>query len=604
MICLAKLRLNSPWWQSYVAVLLFLAACLPFMFGLPVEWVMSAPDANFALLLVHGYAAAVHAGQWWPRWVPVENAGFGAPVFYYYGRLPFLAAALLGAILRTGDAASLLLTLCLFRILAFWSCRLWLRRHVEARAADCGALLFVAMPFAMMYNPLARVGFAETVATALLPLLFLLAEQAPTTARGVMRTIALLAIVYGAIAAIHLPQCMLGFAVVALYAWLRGGVSAFVLQAAGALGGLLLSADAVLPALRMQSWITPHAWEGNPYVEVRNNFLFTLSRYHLMHALIGEVWIYSSWLLCMGVVCVALFHPRFRAQRATRRVRALWMTVGLSLLAMTPVFWPVWVYIGPLRQVQFPWRLMPATLVASAGLAAALLGGRPSRQKQGLALLSVLVAIQLADLGLGAFVSLSPFGKRHHWPPSVIVRAPKFVAWSARETPRYALPRSSVPEYLPAAANRAGWHFENERLAPPNDGTVASPPTPRGLAESESGDGVLRLTGRLAAPVSMDLPLFYFPDESVSGSPAVSIQADPATGMARLQLPAGEIALRVAHQATPPSVRWGEAISAGSAIVILLCLAVSLGRPGRRGPGDQSSPSGPAFAAREEHAAR
>jgi hypothetical protein len=558
-------------------VLVMLAACGPFVFGLPVEWVLSAPDANFALMLVHGYAAASHAGQWWPRWLAGGNSGLGAPVFYYYGRLPFLVAALIGTILRVGDVASLLLAFCLFRILAFWSCRLWLRRHVEARAADCGALLFLAIPFAMMYNPLVRVGFAETAATALLPLLFLLAEEADKTWRGAVRTIALLAVVYGTIAAMHLPQYMLGFAVVALYALLRGGKSAFVVQIAGAVGGLLLSADAVLPALPMQSWITPNGWEGNPYVEVRNNFLFTLSRYRLMHALIGEVWIYSSWFLCMGLVCLALFHPRFKAQRYVARFRALWITLGLTLIAMTPVFWPVWVYIGPLRQVQFPWRLMPAALVAAAGLAAAMLSGKPSRQKQCVALLFVGIAIQLADVGMGAFFSLSRFGVGHHWPSPVTVRAPKFVAWSARESPLYAKPRSSVPEYIPAGAHRAGWHIRNERLAPPNDGAIVSPPTPRGLSESEAGDGFIRITGNLAAPVSMDLPLFYFPDESASGSPAVSLHEDAATGMAQLQLPAGEIALRIAHNAKPPSVREGEEISAAGAMLILLLLGASFG---------------------------
>jgi hypothetical protein len=561
-------------WRLGVAILVICAACGPFLFGLPVEGLMSAADANFALLLVHGYILALHAGHWWPRWLPAANSGFGAPVFYYYGRLPFLVSALIGTLLHCGNAASLLLGFCLFRILAFWSSRFWLRRHVDAWAADCGALVFTALPFAMLYNPIVRVGFAETAATALLPFLFLLADEEIRARRDALRHIALLAVVYGAIALIHLPQCMLGFAVIGLYSLLRAGGYAFLVQAAGALGGLLLAADAVLPALRMQALITPGAWENSPYVNVRNNFLFTPARYHLMRLLSGEIWIYGTWIFCMGLVLLALFHPRLQGQRRDKRLRALWITLALSLLAMTPVFWPAWVYIGPLRKVQFPWRLMPAALVAAGGLAAALLADRPSRRRLCMGLLGILVAVQLADVGMGAFASLSSYGQRHPLPATFKARVPKFVPWSRRESPLYADPRSSAPEYIPAEAHRAGWHIPKTLLAPADRGAVPPPP-PAGLRETEGGDGAISLQGRLAAPLSLDLPLFYFPDESASGSPKVQVQPDVATGMVRLQLPAGAVALQIAHTATPRSVMEGQEISAAGAVLIVLCFGAS-----------------------------
>jgi hypothetical protein len=558
-----------------VAILVIVAACGPFLFGLPVDWMLSAADANFALLLVHGYNLALHAGQWWPRWVSVENSGLGAPVFYYYGRVPFLVSALLGTILHCGDVASLLLAFCLFRVLAFWSCRLWLRHHVDAWAADVGALVFTAIPFAMMYNPVVRVGFAETAATALLPFLFLLGDQEIRDWRGAVRHIALLAVVYAGIASIHLPQFMLGFAVVGLYSLLRAGGYAFLIQVAGAFGGLLLAADAVVPALRMQALITPAAWENNQYVNIRNNFLFTPARFHLMRTLSGEIWIYSTWFLCMGLVGIALFHPRLQALRSEKRFRALTMTLGLSLLAMTPVFWPVWVYIGPLRKVQFPWRLMPAALVAASGLAATLVAGRPARRKLCLGLLAILIALQFADVGLGAFNSLSSFGQRHPLPTVLKDRAPKFVPWSARESPLYANPRSSAPEYIPASAHRAGWHIAKKFLVPGDNGNAVPPSPPSGLHETEGADGVISLEGQLTAPLSLDLPLFYFPDESAFGSPHVQVHPDAATGMAQLQLPARAIALQITHTATPPSVRVGHEISAAGAVLILMCFGAS-----------------------------
>ncbi len=580
-------------WTVCVALLLALAVAGPLVFGLPLLNGFNGADSNFNLQLVQGYTSAMHAGQLFPRWLPDANAGFGSPVFYFYGRLPFFVAGGFAVLLHVSAAAALLWGMGLFRLLAFFTCRAWLRQSAGPRAADSGALAFVAVPFAMMLNSIGRIGYAETAATALIPLLLLSVERISRTRQSMARQASWLALLYAALAATHLPQTLLAFAVASLYAILLRGWPALLVNAVGAACGLLLSGPSVLPAIRMQSLITPLGWRGDPYLDIRNNFLFTLSRLHLYHFFAQELYLYSSWLLCLLVLLLAAFHPELRLKLG-RRERALLVSLAVCLLAMTELFWPLWVYLPTLRTIQFPWRLFPSGIALAAGLLAALVRTGGKRGRVLLGVLGLMVVGQVGIMGTGFFLSQAA-GQRfaEHAPFFVTYRLPHYAPSGMRERPKYAQIRSFPPEYIPAAAHDAGWHVSSDQkeLLLGTQKSVQLPEPPPGLQEARNSDGSITLRGVLVRPVSLLLPSFYFPDEGVFGPGQGALSPDASSGLTRLALPAGSFNIRVAHASPTSTVTLGRYASVSGAILIALLFALSFTRSAMANTGGPAVPT-------------
>lgn len=564
----------GPRWRLLVAVLVALSVGGPLAFGLPYFGRLSGSDSNFALQLVTGYMHALHAGVWFPRWLPEANSGLGSPVFYFYGRLPFLIAALIGTVLHVSDVAALLLCMGTFRAAAFFTCRAWLRRQATPRAADCGALAFVALPFAMMGNPVARVGFAETVATAFIPLVFLLLDDAGTSRCWAARKIAGLALVYAAMASSHLPQTLLVFVVAGVYVLIRRGGSGLLVNLAGTGLGLLMAGESVFPALLMQPLINAHAWRNNAYVELHNNFLFTRSRFQLygFHSL--DLYLYTSWFLCLGALVWAVMTRVTGSRRYDRQWLAQVITLSLCLLGITPVLRPVWLAVPPLQTLQFPWRLFPAGLAILAALLATLVEGKHARRTTCISILAVLVLGQEAIAAAGEFIGRAGPGDRQHVPSFVANTVPVYMAWLDRESAENRLKRSSAPEYLPAAATADGWHISGDETRVVFGSSLAVPMTvlPATLQEYKTPSGELGLHGSLPSPEYVVLPEFFFPDEKVEGSPDVSVKLDRSTGLAGLMLPAGPVSVRIAHVLKPRGVRLGYVTSALAVVLWMVLL--------------------------------
>ncbi len=515
-------------------------------------------DANFALQLVSGYASSLHTHHWFPRWLAAGNAGLGSPVFYFYGRLPFCIAATLAVLLHIGAASALLLGMALFRLLAFFTCRAWLRAHVSAAAADLGALLFVALPFAMNYNPIGRVGYAEVAATALLPLLFLVLDRTARTPRSTAAGAALLGVLYALLAATHLPQTLLAIGVGAVYGLLVRGAWGFVANLLGTVCGLLLSAPSVLPALAMQPLISPEGWTGSPYGDVRSQFLFTLSRFHLYHFLGQEFYLYSTWLLCLLTLLPFAMSRSMRNQANSRWDRAVLIALALCLFAMTKVFWPLWAYVPQLRALQFPWRLFPAAMAFAAAVLAVVVSRDRRARGWSLAVIAFLVLVQTGITAMGAVVSFSSGSLLRSVPAFVAFRLPHFVARAERETSSNATQRSFVPEYIPATAREAGWELDPDQKKLSNPRVNSSPAflAPPTLGIARLADGALQLSGTLDTPASVRVPSFFFPDEQLHGTPAAArVELDASTGLTRITLPAGPVHLQLDHEGTTGSER-------------------------------------------------
>ena len=565
--------------------LTLLAVVGPFLFGLPVPGYLSGSDGNFALDLTRGYMGSLHAGVWFPRWLPEANAGFGSPVFYFYGRLPFLVAAVLGVALRLGPVTALLAGFAFFRALAFFTCRTWLRRHASTRAADCGALAFVALPFAMSLNPVTRIGYAETAATAFLPLLFLALDTAMASRRRAVLPVVGMGLTFAALACTHLPQLLLAAAATLMYVGARRSLAGLLTHLLGLGLGLLLAAASVLPALGLRSAISASAWSNSPYLDVCKNLLFTSARFKLYGLYALDLELYSTWLLCAAVLLLCLWSHAGRAQAGgsggrapgenPRLLLALEITLGIVLIAMTGAVAPVWRHLPPLRIIQFPWRLFPSALTLTAALLTLWVSGRQRRQHLCLLVGGMLVTSQLIAAGIGAYLSDTTVA-HPRLPGRIALTLPVYVPWAQRDLPGNAQKRSFVPEYLPAGARRAGWHIGpgEDRLLPGAGGASVSA-LPLGIAETRELDGALHLTGTLAGPQSLVLPTFFFPDEMTLGQSAGLVRLDPPTGLARIDLPAGRVEVTLRHSRPLRLLRDGHLASVVGVTLLLFCLPLS-----------------------------
>ena len=556
-------------------MLALLAVAGPFIFGLPVKGFCSGADANFALSLTKGYMGMLQAGVVCPRWLPESNDGLGSPAFLFYGRLPFFIAGVLGLGLRLGPVTALLSGFVFFRLLAFCTCRAWLRLHTSERAADCGALAFVALPFVMSMDPVTRVGFAETAATAFIPLLFLAVEKAHVKRRPWL-PIAASACTYALLVFTHLPQFVLAAAVMMLYIVLRGSQRMAWVNVSGLSLGLLLSAASVGPALVLQNTISPAAWSDDPHLQLTNNLLFTTALSQQLDFSAAELELYSTWLLCAALLLIGWRKKDELPQVEQSRGRALAISLGIVLLAMTGLARPFWLAAGPLSVLQFPWRLFPSTVILATALAALWVGDERRRATICVLCSAALITGQFAFAAAGAFLSHSAFQAHHHVPGRVAGRLPVYAPYAQRNLASFARKRSLVPEYIPADARRAGWHLspEFDQLLP---GAAASfiPPPPENLAETRLPDGTIRVTGSLPHSESVLLPVFYFPDEGLVEMPDRPVVLDRSTGLAKVSLPAGRVAASLTHARLLPSIRYGQIGSTVGAGLLMLCLLLA-----------------------------
>jgi hypothetical protein len=267
---------------------------------------------------------------------------------------------------------------------------------------------------------------------------------------------------------------MLGFGVVALYAVLLRSFSGVLVNAAGAACGLLLSGTSVLPAVSMQRFITPLGWHGDPYLDIHNNFLFTHARYHIYSFFALDCYLYLSWLLCVVIFVLGCFRLGFSWKLKASQSAALLAVLLVCLLAMTRAFAPLWLYVAPLRAVQFPWRLFPATLAVASALVSLIIKDSRRYQRLALGAAASLVLLQVTIPAIGFFACRSTSHFAHALPMKLLLRVPAYAPRSMRETPAYFVLRNFPPEYIPVFAHNAGWHISEDQwsIIPGDHGAV------------------------------------------------------------------------------------------------------------------------------------
>jgi hypothetical protein len=368
-----------------------------------------------------GHDIAFHAGSWldaagqwkegivFPRWAEWANHGFGEPRFIFYPPLSWMLGAGLGFVVPWNAVPGVFVVLV--QTLAGMCAFALARRVLPERVALFGAFCYAANPNALLIVYL-RSDFAELLASAVFPLLFLVAFELGGTlenrGRSLARGIGLFGTIFAMVWLSNAPAGVLAsYSVTLLFVWAAVTEKSWLPLARGAAGialGFGLAALYIVPAAYEQRWVNITQALSTGLLP-QENFLFTDTG-DPEHNLFN--WVASSTALLMILLTgtAALAARRGMAGEEGRsEKRKLWGALLLlstaAALLMFRVTAILWNALPELRFVQFPWRWMSILAVAFT----VFLGAAASRRLGWL-----VAAVVLAILGgTGVFLA------KHGW---------------------------------------------------------------------------------------------------------------------------------------------------------------------------------------------
>ncbi|MET0373686.1 MAG: 6-pyruvoyl-tetrahydropterin synthase-related protein [Rhizorhabdus sp.] len=427
------------------------------------------------------FAAAVAAGDPYPRWLPELNQGFGSPAFFIYPPLGQWLGALLTPLLPGAALAGLRLHIVLALCLAASGIgvSLWLRLvGLGKPAALVGALAWLLLPYHAYLNLYQRGAFAELVAMAALPwgLAFAHALKQRRMLAWAGLTLSLAALLMS-----NAPTALFSAPFICLYAvlladradwprlWTATGMSAAL--------AIALSAAWLMPALA-QIGMVDHRILFNDVYQPANYLIFSPTPWPNQGVRIAATLIFLLHAVILLLVLLAGGAGRGRA--------LLIVSALLILLAMSELARPMWIAGTPWSKVQFAWRLLGLQSLLLAGLVgmAWQAVGTRWRALSRAALLWLLPALLLIDAALLAALGWH-VARRPVWP-----------------TPEVAAHRAEVREYWLGDVDALAKHFGSR------DSIVMSGRAQVGPIERRGR--VLRLESRASEPSLIALRQFAY----------------------------------------------------------------------------------------------
>jgi 6-pyruvoyl-tetrahydropterin synthase related domain len=333
----------------------------------------------FFLGIASGHDIAFHmaswldaAGQWkqgifLPRWAEWANFGYGEPRFIFYPPLSWLLGALLGCI-TPWSAVATAFVVCV-QGFAGISAYLLLRSFLNSRsAALLGAACFASNPYALMIV-YARSDFAELLAMAFLPLLFLATFrlcgflEAQGDPPGAVRERVAFAGSFAGVWLSNAPAAVIAtysVAFVFVFAAARErSLKRLVAGGSAILLGFGLASFYIIPAIYEQRWVNiGGALAGG--LTPAENFLYartTDAEHDAFNRVASNVAVLLVvWATVGGIA--AFWAARGRMLRSKRALIPVAVLAGIVFLFMLPVTTMLWRFLPELRFVQFPWRWM------------------------------------------------------------------------------------------------------------------------------------------------------------------------------------------------------------------------------------------------------
>lgn len=343
-------------------------------------------DAELHAYRTYEIISAWQAGLPYLRWAPDLFFGFGYPLFNYYAPLTYYLGAAYG-VFGGGAVAGVKFVFVLSAYLGTLGIYQLARDQWGSLAGVVSAVVYAFSPYIVYMDPHARGALPETFALALTPWVWWALKRLSRRPTG--DSIATAAIIVAALFLSHNLMPWLGVAVGLAWVvwedviWPRwtGDLQARVLPE---LKSLLKIGGALLLGIGLTSFMWLPAMLERDAVQYQNAFQAKDSGFTFVSAeeLFSPVsptdmdspdlhfWKFRlglpQWLLgLVGVMSLGW-------AKASRSTTLFFTSVALAgLFFILPISGPVWAAVGPLRYLQFPWRLLGLVALALSLLAGA-----------------------------------------------------------------------------------------------------------------------------------------------------------------------------------------------------------------------------------------